>query len=150
MMPAPGEAEPGFAETARGLIRGADRGSLATLLKGEARPYASLVLIAIDHDASPILMLSDLADHTKNLATDPRASLLVDATRGLDNPLAGTRAGLVGTIAKSAEPRHRRRFLARHADAGFYADFHDFNVYRMQIERLHLVAGFGRIRWIEA
>src|SRR5258706_5653292 len=112
MMRAPAEAEPGFAETARGLIRGADRGSLATLLRGEARPYASLVLIAIDHDASPILMLSDLADHTKNLAADPRASLLIDATQGLDNPLSGARASLVGTVVKSVEPRHRRRVLA--------------------------------------
>jgi putative heme iron utilization protein len=143
-------AEPGFAETARGLVRAADRASLATLMRDGGGPYASLVLIAADHDASPILLISNLADHTKNLAADSRASLLVDGTAGLESPLTGARASLVGTIAQSTEPRHRRRFLARHPDAAGYADFGDFAVYRMQIERVHLVAGFGRIRWIEA
>src|SRR5258708_18952163 len=116
-MPPAAEAESSFAETARQLIRGADRASLATTLRGDSRPYASLVLLAVDHDASPILLLSDLADHTKNLAADPKASLLVDATQRLVDPLSGARAILLGSIAKSAQPRHRARFLARHPRA---------------------------------
>jgi putative heme iron utilization protein len=143
------ESRESYAETARGLIRAADRASLATLLVDGARPYASLVLIAADHDASPILLISDLADHTKNLKADPKASLLVDQTHGLANPLTGARVSLVGSIARSSEPRHRERFLARHPDAASYAAFGDFNIYAMQVERVHLVAGFGRIRWLE-
>ncbi|MBI3498452.1 MAG: DUF2470 domain-containing protein [Proteobacteria bacterium] len=148
-MPSAGSDALSMAVTARGLLRAADRGALATTLKGKARPYVSLVLLAVDHDASPLLMISDLAEHTKNLLAEPQASLLVDATQGLAEPLAGARATLIGTIAKSAEPRHRQRFLSRHPDACAYEAFHDFNVYAMCVERVHLVAGFGRIRWVE-
>ena len=58
--------------TVRGLLRALDRASLATNLPGEpaAWPYASLVLVAVDHDLSPILLLSDLAEHAKAIAVD--------------------------------------------------------------------------------
>ena len=74
----------------RRLIRTCDRAVLATALAGgTAWPYASLVLTACDHGAAPLLLLSDLADHTRNLKQDGRASLLFDGTAGLADPLAG-------------------------------------------------------------
>jgi putative heme iron utilization protein len=133
----------------RRLIRGADRGYLATLLAGQGVPYASLVLVAADHDASPLLFMSGLAEHTKNLLADDRASLLIDGTAGLADPLTGARATLVGRVAATAEPRHRARYLARHPKAEMYAGFGDFHMYRLAVERVHIVAGFGRIRWID-
>jgi putative heme iron utilization protein len=142
-----GEASPGT--TGRGLMRAADRASLAT--SGvDGWPYASLVLLALDKDASPLLLLSDLAEHSKNLKRDPRVALLVDGTGGLDEPLTGPRVTVLGRAERSTEPRLKARFVARHPGAAGYADFKDFALYRVTVERGHLVAGFGRIHWIEA
>jgi hypothetical protein len=113
-------------------------------------PYASLVLTAVDYDASPLLLISTLAEHTKNLKQDPRASLLFDGTQGLDDPLTGARATVLGTLQPDSDPVRLRRFVSRHPSASLYAGFKDFSVYRMQITRAHLVAGFGRIHWIDA
>ena len=134
----------------RDLVRGLDRAALATALPGQsgAWPYASLVLVAADHDLSPILLLSDLAEHTKAIAADGRVSLLFDGTQGLEQPLTGPRVTLVGRAERTADERLGRRFLARHPDAAMYAGFKDFSLYRVVVERAHLVAGFGKIRWL--
>jgi heme iron utilization protein len=134
----------------RDLIRAQDRAALACLLPGDTnpRPYVSLVLVAVDHDLSPILLLSDLAEHTKAIGADPRISLLFDGTAGLDQPLTGSRLSVVGRAAPTADERLRQRFLSRHPDAEMYASFRDFRFYRMEVERAHLVAGFGKIRWL--
>jgi putative heme iron utilization protein len=134
----------------RDLVRGRDRAALATALPGQAGPwpYASLVLTAVDHDLSPILLLSDLAEHSKAIAVDDRVSLLVDGTEGLDQPLTGPRVTLLGRIARTVDERLHRRFLAHHPDAGIYASFKDFGFYRVSVERAHVVAGFGKIKWL--
>jgi len=108
------------------------------------------VLVAVDHDLSPILLLSDLAEHTKAVAADARVSLLFDGTAGLMQPLTGSRLSLLGKIAETRDERLKRRFLARHPDAAMYAGFKDFRFYKVTPERAHLVAGFGKIRWIGA
>jgi putative heme iron utilization protein len=109
-----------------------------------------LVLVAVDHDLSPILLLSDLAEHSKAIANDDRVSLLFDGTAGLDQPLTGPRVTVVGRAVRTGDERLRRRFLARHPDAATYAAFKDFQFYRLAVERAHLVAGFGKIRWLSA
>lgn len=138
----------------RELVRGRDRAALATALPGPAGqagwPYASLVLVAVDHDLSPILLLSDLADHSKAIASDDRISLLFDGTAGLDQPLTGPRVSLLGRARRTDDSRLKRRFLAHHPDADLYAGFADFKFYRVAVERAHLVAGFGKIRWLSA
>lgn len=132
----------------RRLIRGQDRASLATLLAGDGTPYASLVLYATLPDATPILLLSGLAAHTKNLAADPRASLLIDGTAGLADPLTGARVSLVGRLEETDNDAARHRYLARHPSAEAYVGFGDFRFYVLSFARAHLVAGFGRILWI--
>ncbi len=131
---------------ARALLHQAGRACLATLLDGA--PYASLVLVAEDEDGSPILLLSDLAEHAKNLKRDQRASLLIDGTAGLPDALAGPRVTLLGSLERSGDQRLKTRFLARHPSAAAYAGFGDFACYRMKLARAHLVEGFGRIEWI--
>jgi heme oxygenase (biliverdin-IX-beta and delta-forming) len=148
-MTAAAAADP--AVTARYMVRRVARAALGTLLAtAEGAPYVSLANVATDHDGAPLLLLSDLADHTRNLAVDPRASLLFDDTGEREDLLAGERVTLQGRISRSDEPRHRRRYLARHPVAAMYADFKDFNFYRLAVERAHLVAGFGRIHWLAA
>jgi len=147
------EVTPLPARQARDVIRAADRAALATLARaGTAEagaPYASLVLAALDHDASPLLLVSQLADHTRNLQADGRVSLLFDGTAGLAEPLTGPRVTLQGVAAPTADPGLRARFLARHPGAARYADFADFGLWRVTPGRAHLVAGFGRIHWID-
>lgn len=134
---------------ARSLVRSADRAGLATAMRDDNWPYASLVMVACDAGANPLLMISELAEHTQNILSDDRVGLLFDATGGLDNPLTGTRATLMGKVAKTTDERHFSRYVARHPDAAQYAEFADFAVYRLEVERVHMVAGFGSIHWIE-
>ena len=129
------------------LARGCTRAALATSLNGA--PYASLVLFAVDVDASPLLLLSDLAQHSRNIAFDPRVSLLLDATEGHPDPLTGPRLTLLGRALANDDPRCLGRFVSRHPSSAGYAGFRDFHLYRVVIERGHLVAGFGRIDWID-
>jgi heme iron utilization protein len=141
------------APAARRLLRAVDRATLATSCDGW--PYASLVLVAVDHDATPILLISDLARHTLNLKAEPRVSLLFDGTGGLDDPLTGARATVLGRAERvgreSADAvRLAARYCARHPSASLYAGFGDFAFYRVDVARAHLVAGFGRIHWVEA
>ena len=138
------------AATARRLMRRLDRAALATLQHdAEDWPCASLVLVALDHAACPVLLLSDLAEHTRNIARDPRLSLLFDGTAGAKDPMAGERVSVFGRAEASQAPGLRDRFLRRHPGARAYADFKDFRLYRVAVSRAHLVAGFGRIHWIE-
>ena len=134
---------------ARALLRGAAQATLATAA-GDGWPFASLVLIAHGRDGAPLLLLSDLAEHSQNIMADDRVSLLIDGTAGLADPLTGPRLTVLGRTSRSSDPDHRRRFLERHPSAGQYVDFADFAVYRLAVERGHLVAGFGRIHWIDA
>jgi hypothetical protein len=143
-------------DAARRLLRATDRGALATSLAGGAEaaaggwPYASLVLLACDHDAAPLLLISDLAEHSKNIADDPRVGLLIDGTVGRTDPLTGPRVTILGTAEKTDDARFKARFVARHPAAALYADFADFHLYRVAVTRAHFVAGFGRIHWIDA
>jgi putative heme iron utilization protein len=138
---------------ARSLVRASDRAVLATRLARDGLagwPYGSLVLVACDHDLSPLLLISDLADHTRNIAQDPRVGLLFDGTAGAIDPLTAPRLSLLGRIGRDGTPGARARFLARHPSAQTYAGFGDFHLHRVTIEAAHLVAGFGRIHWLAA
>ena len=132
---------------ARRLIRAAERAVLATSLSGW--PYASLVLPACDPEGMPLLLLSDLAEHAKNLKADPRCSLLYDGTKGLTDALTGPRVTVLGEARPIQDNDLLARFVAHHPTAARYAGFGDFRLYRLSIARAHLVAGFGAIHWIE-
>jgi putative heme iron utilization protein len=126
------------------LLREARGGALATLMSGSGDPYCSLVNVATEADGSPLLLLSRLALHTKNILADSRISLMLDERKEGD-PLQGARVMLMGKVAPTADPASRARYLARQPEAAMFADFPDFAFYRMTITRAHLVAGFGRI-----
>ncbi len=133
---------------ARALLRATSTASLATIDRDGGGPFASLVLVATDDQGGPILLLSDLAEHSRNIAADDRLSLLIDGTKGHDDPLTGPRLTLLGRVERRDDRRLREVYLARHASAAQYADFGDFAFYGIIVERAHLVAGFGRIDWI--
>lgn len=140
-----GESAPAFkaAEAGKRLMREARTAALATLDEDGA-PYASLVQVANLPDGAPVLLLSNLARHTRNLKTDSRASLLLEERRE-GSELEGARISLKGRIVPEGDAAARRRFLLRHPDAAGFAGFADFAFYRFELEGAHLVAGFGRI-----
>jgi putative heme iron utilization protein len=131
----------------RRLLREQQRAALGTSLRG--CPYVSLALIVADVDASPLLLLSNLAQHSRNIAFDPRVSLLLDGTASYRDPLTGPRLTVLGRAEADHDPRRLARFTAHHPSSSVYAGFGDFHLYRVIVERGHLVAGFGRIHWID-
>jgi len=134
-----------IAGAARALVRRAFKGSMATIDAKNGYPYASLVTLATDTSGAPILLISNLARHTANLANEPRASIMVDETGALGDPLQGARVTLYGRVERTKEGAVRRRFLARHPEASFYADFPDFGFFRLAVVGAHYIGGFGRI-----
>jgi len=132
----------------RRLLREQQQAALATSLHGA--PYVSLVLVVADLDASPLLLLSDLAQHSRNIAFDPRVSLLLDGTGAYSDPLTGPRLTVIGRAETVDDPGRLARFTAHHPTSLVYSGFADFRLYHVRVERGHLVAGFGRIDGIEA
>lgn len=135
-------------EIAAELIRSCAYGALGTL-DGDGLPFVSFVSVAT-HGARPVLLLSRLAQHSAHLTRRREASLLFGPKTTGDDPLTGARVTVTGTVAKSGDPAARAAFLACHPSASRYADFSDFSIYLMSIEKAHLVAGFGRIASVEA
>jgi heme oxygenase (biliverdin-IX-beta and delta-forming) len=129
---------------AKKLMREGRSGALATLMPGSGDPYCSLVNIASAADGSPLLLISRLAVHTKNVLADPRVSLMIDERREGD-PLQGARVMLMGTAAVTDDTDARRRYLDRQPEAEMFVGFADFAFYRVALKGAHLVAGFGRI-----
>lgn len=126
------------------LLREARSGAMATLMAADGAPYCSLVNVATAADGAPLLLLSRLAVHTKNILADARVSLMLDERKPGD-PLEDARVMLAGRARRSENAADRRRYLARQPEAEAFAGFGDFAIYRVTLERAHLVAGFGRI-----
>src|SRR5882757_9147301 len=132
---------------ARSLLRRSRQGALATLMAGSGDPYCSLVNVASHADASPILLISRLALHTRNVLGDNRVSLMLDE-RVAGDPLEGARIMLAGRAEEATGDDAallRRRYLNAHPSAEAFVDFKDFSFFRIVPSGTHLVAGFGRI-----
>jgi putative heme iron utilization protein len=135
------------AKLARGLLRRSRQGALATLMAGSGDPYCSLVNLASYHDGSPILLISRLALHTRNILADARVSLMLDE-RSEGDPLEGSRIMLAGRAEQAGgddAELSRRRYLNAHPSAEAFVNFKDFSFFRIRPSAAHLVAGFGRI-----
>jgi putative heme iron utilization protein len=135
------------ATLARSLLRRSRQGALATLMAGSGDPYCSLVNVASHPDGSPILLISRLALHTRNILGDPRVSLMLDE-RAEGDPLEGSRIMLAGRAEEASGDEDallRRRYLNAHPSAEVFVDFEDFSFFRIRPAGAHLVAGFGRI-----
>jgi putative heme iron utilization protein len=153
-MPDDDQAAASALETSRAIAAQARVGTLATLGAGslEGFPYASLVNVAWDTQGRALLLLSKLAEHTKNLAAHPHASLLVwEAIASGADPLAAGRITIVGRCAHvpdKEEPDARSAYLATHPSARAYVTFADFRLFRLDPERTRYVGGFGRMAWV--
>jgi putative heme iron utilization protein len=138
---------------ARALLAGESAGVLSTISVHRAGfPYGSVTPYALSAQGAPLLLLSRLAAHTKNLLADPRASLFVGDRSAVEDPQAGARISLLGRVAPlpaADEPDARARYLAAWPRAAQYLALGDFTFWRFEIEEARLIAGFGEIRWLD-
>jgi putative heme iron utilization protein len=145
--------EPTDAERSRTLLAQVGSGSLATMsIEQPGYPFGSLVAYAVSDDGMPLLCLSDLAEHSRNVAADPRASLMVTQSDDSADPLSLARVTVLGEIAVVGAGE-RDEVLARYTDAhpgAFYATFDDFRLYRLRVGSVRYVGGFGRMSWVDA
>ncbi len=150
----PAAAEPSDAERARTLVASQSRGALSTIaLDPPGAPFGSVVTYGLDPHGNPWFFVSTLAEHTRNLHADPRASLLVveDTPAGAD-PLASGRVTLVGSVAavddRDERAAARAGYLAANPSA-FYVDYGDFRCLRLDVTAVRYVGGFGRMSWVD-
>lgn len=139
-------------EEARTLVSRATRGALSTLaLDPPGHPFGSVAPYGLLADGSPILFMSAMAEHSRNLDGDPRASLLVTEGDGGGDPLAVGRVTLIGHVeviaTDAAIAEARDAYLTANPDAAGYIDFGDFSFRRLLVERIRWVGGFGRMSW---
>jgi len=140
---------PTHAERARTLVAQISTGTLCTLaLEPPGYPYGSFVTVAFEN-GTPVFLISRLAEHTKNLERDPRASLLV-AEGGSADPLANGRVTMLGLCTRvEGEGRSARAaFLASHPNAAYYADFRDFAFWKLHVASVRYIGGYGRMSWV--
>ncbi len=143
---------PTHAERARTLIESLSTATLCTIATEPAGfPYGSFVTYAANN-GNPLFFISALAEHTRNLKGDSRASLLV-AEGGGDDPLARARVTLVGhcRMVPADEPSDavRETYLRVHPNAAYYIEFNDFAFWRLEVESLRYIGGYGRMSWID-
>jgi hypothetical protein len=149
----PAVPEPTHAEAARTLTHLGHTGTLATVsLRHPGHPFASLMPYALDEQGRPLVLISSMAMHTQNLSADRRASLLVtQAAKG--DPLAAGRVTLMGEVLPVPEAERERvkaAYLARHANAAYWADFDDFGFWLLEPVDVYYVGGFGAMGWVAA
>lgn len=143
---------PTHAERARTLVASAKSGTLSTLAVDPAGyPFGSLVTFAL-RGGHPVFLISSLAEHTKNLAKDPRASLLA-WEEGQDDPLARGRLTLVGDARRLDDSADRDEakevVLAAHPSAAGYVDYRDFSFWQLDVAAVRYIGGFGRMSWVD-
>jgi putative heme iron utilization protein len=144
---------PSHAERCRTLVACARSATLCTLAREPAGfPYGSLVAFAADAQGSPLLLLSAMAEHRQNLDARSEGSILVAEAHGpSEDPLALGRLTLLGRcgpVEPEAIPDARRAFLVLHPRAAGYVDFNDFAFYRLAVEAIRYIGGFGRMSWV--
>ena len=142
-------ATPTHAEQARTLAGQIKTGTLCSIAQDpQGYPYGSFVTLAID-EGNPVFLISELAEHTKNLRQDRRASLLI-AEGGSDDPLANGRVTLLGRCnpVEGDAGGARTAYLRAHPNAAYYADFKDFSFWRLEVESIRYIGGYGRMSWV--
>jgi heme iron utilization protein len=138
-----------LASEARLFLRSSHSAVLSThSIKLAGYPYGSVAPLVLDHDGQPLILISTIAEHTKNIIADCKVSLLVFS--GAEDLQANARLTLIGEAEQTDkhDPLLRARYLRYFPSAEQYFEAHDFYFYRVQIVQARYIAGFGRMSWI--
>lgn len=146
--------QPSFAERTRTLLHRQRTGYLSTLSQRQPGfPFGSVMPYALDPQGRPLLLISKMAMHTRNLDRDPRSSLLVPEEKAAKDPLGAARATLVGRadpVAPDELEATREIYLERQESARYWIDYADFGFYRLEVVDVYFVGGFGVMGWVDA
>lgn len=151
--PSPNRApEPPHAERVRTLLAAERLGTLATHSRNHPGfPFASVMPYALTAGGAPLFLISSMAVHTQNLVADPRASLLVMQSGGDADPLGAPRATLLGNVTRiEADDALRAAYLERHPSSRYWIGFDDFSFFRLDVQAVYFVGGFGVMGWVSA
>ncbi len=132
-------------KTSQYLLENSKHGLFSTV-DIQGYPYASLVEVAPQHQ-DLLLLLSDLAEHSKNVQRNPKVSILL-AEDYAELSLAKARACFIGQIQREDNVNMLEHYIKHHPKAQRYKGFADFNLYRLKVERIYVVAGFGQMGWL--
>ncbi len=153
-MPSP---DKNLTEQANLLLNQSSSGSLAThSLKHPGFPFASLVQYATSENGDPILLLSSMATHNRNIQLNNHASLLITANPNgseSNSDLSAGRLTLIGTVEPILDDQllaAGETYLSKHPEAQQWISFDDFQLNQLTIFDAYLVAGFGSMGWVSA
>lgn len=135
---------------AKQFLRSTRRGVLSThSAKMAGYPFGSVAPFVVDHSGAPIILISTIAEHTKNIMQDPKVSLMVLNDEA--DMQANARLTLIGeaVMADKDDALLRARYLRYQPQAESYFEMHDFNFYRIQIKQARYIAGFGKMGWLD-
>jgi putative heme iron utilization protein len=137
--------------TARRLLNHQSVGVLSThSIDVQGYPFGSIAPYVLDYEGEPAILISDIAQHTRNIKQNNKVSLTVFDPRAED-PQASSRLTWIGD-AESIDPSEtdiRDRYLRYFPSAESYFETHDFSFYRIRLRRARFIGGFGQIFWIE-
>lgn len=142
-----------FAVRARGLLRKTDAGVLSThSSEMQGYPFGSLAPFAMTLEGRPLIYISQLAEHTRNLSADPRCCLTVVESTSTGDRQALGRASLLGeahAVPDAERAAVAERYFTLFPEQRAYEQFHDFGFWRIEPLRVRWIGGFGQIQWIE-
>ena len=137
---------------ARQLLNHQSVGVLSThSIDVEGYPFGSIAPYALNYEGEPIILISDIAQHTRNIKQNPRVSLTV-FDRAADDPQSASRLTWIGD-AEPVDPsdlQTRHRYLRYFPSSESYFETHDFAFYAISLRRARFIGGFGQIHWIES
>jgi heme iron utilization protein len=139
--------QPTHAETARTLLAKSKHGVLSTN-DANGFPYSSLVDIAALENGNILMLLSDLAQHTQNAKRDAKVSLLVAEDWTSEQKLSKARVNFFGRVSQVDKTAHQQGYTNAHPKAEMYFSFADFHMFELSVERIYVIAGFGKMGWV--
>jgi putative heme iron utilization protein len=140
-------------EEVRALVGSERNATLSTLSKKfDGWPFGSITPYAVAATGEPIILISEIAEHTRNLRADARASLLVQESQALNDPQASARVTLLGyaiPVPEAYLDDARRRYLDLFPGSAGYFQIHDFTLFQIRVSRVRFIGGFGEIYWLD-
>tara|TARA_Y100000768_G_scaffold313057_1_gene247770 strand:- start:352 stop:1068 length:717 start_codon:yes stop_codon:yes gene_type:complete len=133
------------------LLRESNEGVLSTISKKfDGYPFGSFTTFTTDRDRSIIIYVSDLAQHTKNLKNDSKASLTIYNLNKKGDQQDSQRLTLLGDL-KLADNQEdcKKRFSLFLPHSANYHKMHDFSFYTLEINQARWIGGFGQIAWLK-
>src|SRR5215475_11398344 len=138
--------------TARMLLKRQSVGLLSThSVDVEGYPFGSIAPYVLNYDGEPTMLISDIAQHTRNIKRNNKVSLTI-FDQCADDPQSSPRLTWIGNaeLVDPSETKIRRRYLRYFPSAESYFETHDFSLYCIHLRRARFIGGFGEIYWIES